>query len=78
MTPALDITTATPAIVYTTALFSDAHDDIRFHRGSDEVFDEREDVSRAGLAGGNGAGTADMLAGLNRLQKYHFAEAPNH
>lgn len=64
MTPALDITTATPAIVYTTALFSDAHADIRSHRGSDEVFDEREDVSRAVLAGGNGASTADMLAGF--------------
>lgn len=65
MTPALDITTATPAIVYTTALFSDAHADIRSHRGNDEVFVGREDVSRAVLAGGNGASTADMLAGFH-------------
>lgn len=61
MTLALDITTATPAIVYTTALFSDAHADIRSHRGSDEVFGEREDASSAVLVGGNGASTTDML-----------------
>lgn len=68
MTPALDITTATPAIVYTTALFSDAHTDIRSHRGRDEVFGVREDVSSAVLAGGNGSSTVDMLASFQQIK----------
>lgn len=60
--PAPETTTATPAIVYTAALFSDAHDDSRSHRGSDEVCEESEDVSRAALrAGDMGTGSADML-----------------
>jgi len=48
--------------VYTTALFSDAHDDSRVHKGSDEYCEESEDVSRAALrAGDMGTGSADML-----------------
>lgn len=71
MTPALDITTATPAIVYTIALFSDAHADIRFHRGSDEVFGVKEDVSSDVLAGGNGSSTVDMLASFQQTSLKH-------
>ena len=51
-----------PAKVYTTALFSDTHDDNRSHKGSDEDCEESEDVSRAVLrAGDMGIGSADML-----------------
>ena len=39
------MTTATPAIVYTTALFSDAHDVILSQIGSDDGSEAREEVS---------------------------------
>ena len=52
---------ATPAIVYTTALFSDAHVDRRSQRGSDDASEEREEVPSFVLDPGIGTGWEDMM-----------------
>lgn len=70
MTPAPETTTATPAIVYTTALFSDAHVVIRFHSGKDEDCEKRPEESKAVLRDGDiGTGSADIFAITRRYRE---------